>query len=59
MAHGPSSEKFPALAQSSGYATDCGGRHFPMSGPCPQHTSVLRETAIICLPPPCVDQNAH
>jgi len=28
MANGPLSEKLPPLAQTSGYATDCGGRHF-------------------------------
>ena len=28
MTKGPPSEKFSPLAQTSGYATDCGGRHF-------------------------------
>jgi len=28
MANGHPSENFPPLAQTSGYATGCGGRHF-------------------------------
>ena len=57
MANGPPSEKFSPLAQTSGYATDCGGddtfriapgRHFPKLGPCPPPTNSKNSLKSFC-----------